>query len=115
MSPLKLLYCHNSIQASELAAPDLMEKVPAEIYDEYLTLIFHASSAPRLLIMILRSDFQPGPPGDAEPSAIDWVLLADDGVEPDAVKALAQSPENTYVESGQDQSHWGMTVLKILG
>ncbi|KAH9816887.1 ClpP/crotonase-like domain-containing protein [Melampsora americana] len=91
------------IQASELAAPDLIicpfltKKVPAEIYDRYLTLIVH-----------------PGPPGDAGPSAIDWVLLGDDGVEPDAVKALAQISENAYVESGRGRSHWGVTVLQAI-
>ncbi|EGG05706.1 uncharacterized protein MELLADRAFT_72096 [Melampsora larici-populina 98AG31] len=91
------------IQASELAAPDLIicpfltKKVPAEIYDRYLTLIVH-----------------PGPPGDAGPSAIDWVLLGDDGVEPDSVKALAQISENAYVESGRGRSHWGVTVLQAI-
>eukprot|EP00918_Siedleckia_nematoides_P024063 GHVU01051895.1.p1 GENE.GHVU01051895.1~~GHVU01051895.1.p1 ORF type:complete len:823 (-),score=16.97 GHVU01051895.1:205-2673(-) len=91
------------IEASEIAKPDLIicpfltKKVPAEIYERYLTLIIH-----------------PGPPGDAGPSAIDWVLLGDDGVEADAVKALAKVSDNAYVQSGLGRSHWGVTVLQAI-
>ncbi|KAG0142162.1 hypothetical protein CROQUDRAFT_50702 [Cronartium quercuum f. sp. fusiforme G11] len=91
------------IQATELASPDLIicpfltKKVPAEVYEKYLTLIVH-----------------PGPPGDAGPSAIDWVLLGDDGLEPDATKALVELSDNEYIQSSRGRSHWGVTVLQAI-
>ncbi|KAA1096946.1 hypothetical protein PGT21_032156 [Puccinia graminis f. sp. tritici] len=91
------------IEAAKLAGPDLIicpfltKKVPAEVYESYLTWIIH-----------------PGAPGDAGPSAIDWVLLGDDGTEADAQKALAKISTNEYVASGQGRSHWGVTVLQAI-
>jgi len=91
------------IDAAKLAGPDLIicpfltKKVPAQVYENYLTWIIH-----------------PGAPGDAGPSAIDWVLLGDDGSEPDAQKALAKISTNEYVASGQGRSHWGVTILQAI-
>ncbi|PLW49793.1 hypothetical protein PCASD_01514 [Puccinia coronata f. sp. avenae] len=91
------------IEAAKLAGPDLIicpfltKKVPAEVYESYLTWIIH-----------------PGAPGDAGPSAIDWVLLGDDGTEADPQKALAKISTNEYVASGQGRTHWGVTVLQAI-
>lgn len=86
------------IEAAALAQPDLIicpfltSRVPSEIYTEYLTLIVH-----------------PGPPGDAGPSAIDWVLMGDDG-------AVAESSQllQTGAWSRAGRSHWGVTVLQAV-
>lgn len=91
------------IEAATLASPDLVicpylvKKVPAEVYEKYLTLVIH-----------------PGPPGDAGPSALDWALLGDDGSEPDAEKALEIISSNKYVQAGHGRSHWGVTVLQAI-
>ncbi|CAH7667057.1 hypothetical protein PPACK8108_LOCUS1432 [Phakopsora pachyrhizi] len=91
------------IEATNLASPDLIicpfltKKVPSEVYSKFLTLIIH-----------------PGPPGDAGPSAIDWALLGDDGIEADASKALEKISENTYVAKRRGRSHWGVTVLQAI-
>lgn len=89
-------------EAARLAQPDLIlcpfltTRVPSDIYDAYLTLIVH-----------------PGPPGDAGPSSLDWVLMGDDGSEPDAAALLrhctgaASSPL-----SEQGRPYWGVTVLQ---
>ncbi|KND88033.1 Hydrogenase maturation factor HoxX [Tolypocladium ophioglossoides CBS 100239] len=58
------------IEAAELTKPPLVicpfltARVPQQVYDSYLTLIIY-----------------PGPPGDAGPSALDWLLMGDDGTE----------------------------------
>lgn len=91
------------IEAAKLAAPDLIicsfltKKVPAEVFESYLTWIVH-----------------PGAPGDAGPSSLDWVLLGDDGTEPDASKALEILSTNDYVASGKGRTHWGVTVLQAI-
>ena len=86
------------ISAAALADPDLIicpfltTLVPRSVYERYLTLIIH-----------------PGPPGDAGPSALDWVLLGDDGTINDP-KLLLQSLDHGPERSGR--SHWGVTVLQ---
>ncbi|KAK2592726.1 RNA polymerase II C-terminal domain kinase beta subunit [Conoideocrella luteorostrata] len=93
------LTAQSMIEAAALVQPDLIicpfltSLVPQQIYDEYLTLIVH-----------------PGPPGDAGPSAIDWLLMGDDGTEPDSETLLA---ENRFNPVGR--SHWGVTVLQATG
>lgn len=83
-------------EAVRLARPDLIicpfltTRVPADIYEEYMTLIVH-----------------PGPPGDAGPSSLDWVLMGDDGSEADA-NLLPQ--KHTLSENGRP--YWGVTVLQ---
>lgn len=88
------------IEAVALARPDLVicpfltAQVPKEIYKNVLTLIMH-----------------PGPPGDVGPSALDWVLMGDDGTvdDPNALlKSLDQDP------CGAGRSHWGITVLQAI-
>lgn len=85
-------------EAVQLAKPDLIicpfltTRVPRDIYDEYMTLIVH-----------------PGPPGDAGPSSLDWVLMGDDGTEPDAAQLL-QPPRASLSDKGRP--YWGVTVLQ---
>lgn len=86
------------VEAAALAQPDLIicpfltSRVPCEIYTNYLTLIVH-----------------PGPPGDAGPSAIDWVLMGDDGTIPESDQLLQA---RTWSRAGR--SHWGVTVLQAV-
>lgn len=65
------------IEAVQIFEPDLIvcpfltAKVPEEIYNSVMTLIIH-----------------PGPPGDAGPSALDWLLIGDNGFLVDAEAKL---------------------------
>ena len=86
------------VSAAALVSPDLIicpfltTLVPRQLYDRYLTLIVH-----------------PGPPGDAGPSALNWLLIGDDGTVDDHDSLLQN------LDSGSDQagrSHWGLTVLQ---
>lgn len=83
-------------EAAHLAKPDLIicpfltSRVPTDIYEEYMTLIVH-----------------PGPPGDAGPSSLDWVLMGDDGSESDPTQLLQK---HTLSEKGRP--YWGVTVLQ---
>ncbi|KAG9099573.1 hypothetical protein FRC06_005136, partial [Ceratobasidium sp. 370] len=87
------------IEACDLAKPDvilcpfLTRKVPREVYEKYLTLIVH-----------------PGAPGDAGPSALDWVLMGDTGLStsaPETLATVAAGPLPT-----KPRSHWAVTVLR---
>ncbi|KAG8778064.1 hypothetical protein FRC12_025195 [Ceratobasidium sp. 428] len=87
------------ISACELAKPDIIlcpfltRKVPQEVYEKYLTLIVH-----------------PGAPGDAGPSALDWVLMGDTGSSanaPETLAAIAAAPL-----PAKPRSHWAVTVLQ---
>lgn len=92
------LSAKSMIEAADMVQPDLIicpfltSLVPQQVYDEYLTLIIH-----------------PGPPGDAGPSAIDWMLMGDDGTEADSDRLLL---ENRFNPVGR--SHWGVTVLQAV-
>ncbi|KJZ74254.1 hypothetical protein HIM_06260 [Hirsutella minnesotensis 3608] len=72
--------------------PFLTTRVPRQIYEQYLTLIVH-----------------PGPPGDAGPSALDWLLMGDDGTEAVSDRLLTN---DSFSCSGR--SHWGVTVLQAV-
>ena len=74
--------------------PFLITRVPQEIYNTILTLIMH-----------------PGPPGDAGPSALDWVLLGDDGSTDDAGRLLTEL-DSKPMRPGR--THWGVTVLQAV-
>ncbi|KAF5022830.1 hypothetical protein F66182_5124 [Fusarium sp. NRRL 66182] len=86
------------IEAAILAKPDLIicpfltSRVPSRIFTQYLTLIIH-----------------PGPPGDAGPSALDWVLMGDDGTVQESDKLL-----DSQAWSRTGRSHWGVTVLQAV-
>ena len=88
------------ISAAKLARPDLIIcpfltiLVPEEIYSQYMTLIIH-----------------PGPPGDAGPSALDWVLMGDDGSEEDTGKLLESLDKGSHRPG---RTHWGVTVLQAI-
>lgn len=88
------------LEAVALANPDLVicpfltTFVPKKIYEDVLTLIVH-----------------PGPPGDAGPSSIDWLILGDDGSVEDEAQLLMQM-EAGIVRPGR--SHWGVTVLQAI-
>lgn len=83
-------------EAVQLAKPDLIicpfltSRVPSDIYEEYMTLIVH-----------------PGPPGDAGPSSLDWVLMGDDGTEADPAALLQK-----HTLSDEGRPYWGVTVLQ---
>lgn len=86
------------IEASDMVSPDLIicpfltAKVPKAVYSRFLTLIVH-----------------PGPPGDAGPSSLDWLLLGDDGMEADSDKLLQQQSLSDH-----GRSHWGVVVLQAI-
>lgn len=88
------------ISAVALFGPDLVicpfltTLVPKQIYEQYLTLIIH-----------------PGPPGDVGPSALDWVLMGDDGTVDDAGELLKKLDKE---ECRPGRSHWGITVLQAI-
>jgi enoyl-CoA hydratase/carnithine racemase len=87
------------ISAAELAKPDLIicpfltVRVPEEIHNNYLTLIIH-----------------PGPPGDAGPSSLDWVLCGGTG-ELTNTDELLKSLDG---ECSPGRTHWGVTVLQAM-
>jgi enoyl-CoA hydratase/carnithine racemase/methionyl-tRNA formyltransferase len=89
-----------ALSAVALASPDLIicpfltTMVPKEIYDNYLTLIIH-----------------PGPPGDVGPSALDWLLMGDDGSIDDAPELLRRL-DSEPCRPGR--THWGITVLQAI-
>jgi enoyl-CoA hydratase/carnithine racemase/methionyl-tRNA formyltransferase len=86
------------LEAVALSKPDLVicpfltTFVPKLIYDNVCTLVIH-----------------PGPPGDAGPSSLDWLLFGDDGSIEDPAELLAQIDAGTTFKG---RSHWGVTVLQ---
>jgi len=87
-------------EAVELFGPDIVicpfltARVPRAIFTRILTLIIH-----------------PGPPGDAGPSAIDWLILGCDGSTDDTELALRTL--NSY-EVRPGRSHWGVSVIQAI-
>ncbi|TKA78388.1 hypothetical protein B0A55_04729 [Friedmanniomyces simplex] len=88
------------ISAATLAQPDLIicpfltNLVPRQLYESWMTLIIH-----------------PGPPGDAGPSALDWVLMGDDGSINDPHELLQA------LDGGLDQpgrTYWPVAVLQAI-
>lgn len=86
------------LQAVALSKPDLVicpfltTFVPKLIYDNVCCLIVH-----------------PGPPGDAGPSSLDWLLFGDDGTVEDPAELLEHIEEGSFFRG---RSHWGVTVLQ---
>ena len=86
------------LEAVALSKPDLVicpfltTFVPKQIYENVMTLIIH-----------------PGPPGDAGPSSIEWLLLGDDGTVEDPAELLQRMDSGVEYEG---RSHWGVTVLQ---
>ncbi|KAK4206065.1 hypothetical protein QBC37DRAFT_461465 [Rhypophila decipiens] len=75
-----------------IICPFLTARVPQEIYQQFLTLIVH-----------------PGPPGDVGSSALDWLLVGDDGSETDPENLLITQPL-----SDLGRQYWGVTVLQAI-
>ena len=86
------------LEAVALSKPDLVicpfltTFVPKAIYENICCLIIH-----------------PGPPGDAGPSSLDWLLFGDDGTIEDPAELLEQMDKGKHFEG---RSHWGVTVLQ---
>jgi len=86
------------LEAVALSKPDLVicpfltTFVPKLIYENICCLIIH-----------------PGPPGDAGPSSLDWLLFGDDGSVEDPAELLDQMDKGRLFEG---RSHWGVTVLQ---
>ncbi|KAI5456126.1 hydrogenase maturation factor hoxX [Mariannaea sp. PMI_226] len=86
------------IDATTLYQPDLIicpfltTRVPRQVHRQFLTLIVH-----------------PGPPGDVGPSALDWLLMGDDGSEDDPGELLRTQPL-----SASGRQYWGVTVLQAI-
>lgn len=94
MSDEAMLEAVNLFDPDIAVCPFLTARVPREIHSDVLTLIMH-----------------PGPPGDVGPSAIDWLLLGDDGTIDNANDTL-KSLENGPIKSGR--THWGVTILEAI-
>ncbi|WVR08307.1 hypothetical protein IAU60_005360 [Kwoniella sp. DSM 27419] len=81
------------IAAAEQWKPDLIlcpfltKKIPASVHNRWITLVVH-----------------PGPPGDAGPSSLDWMMLGDDGSITDSTKALDALMASSDVRG---RTHWG--------
>lgn len=86
------------IEAASLAHPHLVicpfltSTVPAEVYTKYMTLIVH-----------------PGAPGDGGPSALDFMLMGEDGTDEDIERVITK---DLWSEHGR--SHWGVTILQAI-
>ena len=92
LSAQHMLEAARLVQPHLVICPFLTSLVPQQVYEAFLTLIVH-----------------PGPPGDAGPSALDWLLMGDDGSEQDSQRLLA---DNGFSPVGR--SHWGVTVLQAI-
>lgn len=92
LCPEKMIEAADLVKPHLIICPFLTSLVPHQIYETYLTLIVH-----------------PGPPGDAGPSALDWMLMGDDGTVADSRQLLR---DNRFNPVGR--SHWGVTVLQAI-
>ncbi|WVQ75223.1 hypothetical protein IAR50_004835 [Cryptococcus sp. DSM 104548] len=84
-----MLHAAESWQPDIVLCPFLTKKLPPSIHNRWITLVVH-----------------PGPPGDAGPSSLDWVLLGDNGSIPsssDLLPALLSSLPSPVAQ----RSHWG--------
>ncbi|KAK8849425.1 hypothetical protein IAR55_004757 [Kwoniella newhampshirensis] len=87
----KMIEAAESWDADLVLCPFLTKKLPESIYSRWITLVVH-----------------PGPPGDAGPSSLDWVLLGDDGTTADSSVALTNLLARSTSDGQLNQrSHWG--------
>ncbi len=84
----------NLYEPDIIMCPFLTARIPKEIYSKVLTLIIH-----------------PGPPGDVGPSALDWLLMGDDGTIDDASETLQRLDSGPI---GPGRSHWAVTILEAI-
>jgi enoyl-CoA hydratase/carnithine racemase len=86
------------VEAAALAHPHLVicpfltSFVPTEVYTKYMTLVVH-----------------PGAPGDGGPSALDFIIMGEDGTDDNIERVMAK---DLWSEHGR--SHWGVTVLQAM-
>ncbi|KAG8747732.1 hypothetical protein FRC10_011861 [Ceratobasidium sp. 414] len=102
------------IEACDLAKPDvvlcpfLTRKVPREVHEKVsIALVCTRSLTPCQHLTLI---VHPGAPGDAGPSALDWVLMGDAGSSasaPETLAAIAAEPL-----PAKSRSHWAVTVLQ---
>ncbi|WWC93114.1 uncharacterized protein L201_008080 [Kwoniella dendrophila CBS 6074] len=86
-----MLNAAESWEADIVLCPFLTKKLPESIYSQWITLVVH-----------------PGPPGDAGPSSLDWVLMGDDGTITDSAEALdTLVNKSTADRESTQRSHWG--------
>ncbi|ELU45165.1 methyltransferase domain-containing protein [Rhizoctonia solani AG-1 IA] len=108
------------IEAAELAKPDIIlcpfltRKVPQEVYEKVnlllppITRFAHPICCCRRQYLTLI--VHPGAPGDAGPSALDWVLMGDTGLLTSAPETLARVASAPL--PSKPRSHWAVTVLQ---
>jgi methionyl-tRNA formyltransferase len=75
-----------------IICPFLTSFVPAEVYNKYMTLVVH-----------------PGAPGDGGPSALDFVIMGEDGTDNDIERVMWK---DLWSEHGRN--HWNVTVLQAM-
>lgn len=94
LSEEAMIEAANMVKPDLIICPFLTVRVPRIVYDTYMTLIIH-----------------PGAPGDSGPSALDWVLMGDDGSINDAQNLLQVLQEGRSLPG---RTHWGVTVLQAI-
>lgn len=88
----------STIEAATLAHPHLIicpfltSHVPREVYTKYMTIVIH-----------------PGAPGDGGPSALDFVIMGEDGTDDEIERVMSR---DLWSEHGR--SHWAVTVLQAI-
>lgn len=92
LSPDTMIEAASMTQPHLIICPFLTSLVPAEVYTKYMTFIVH-----------------PGAPGDGGPSALDFVIMGEDGTVADVEKLLE---EDAWSEDGR--SHWAVTVIQAI-
>ncbi|KAI5204778.1 ClpP/crotonase [Aureobasidium subglaciale] len=75
-----------------IICPFLTSAVPAEIYTRYMTLVVH-----------------PGAPGDGGPSALDFIIMGEDGTDNNLERVMSK---DLWSEHGR--THWAVTVLQAI-
>ena len=108
------------LDATEKVQPDviigafLTRKVPKAIWTKVsLTVVIMASLNHQYSygIQYMTLILHPGPPGDAGPSAIDWVLMGDTGIHEDSKDALTKQCLNPEIQD-VGRTQWGVTCLQ---
>ncbi|ORY35015.1 hypothetical protein BCR39DRAFT_490700, partial [Naematelia encephala] len=80
-------------KADLVICPFLTKRVPDSVFKKWITLVVH-----------------PGPPGDAGPSSLDWMLLGDEGSLPTSTDTLATLLDPACAPA--HRSHWGSIVFQ---
>ncbi|KEQ91180.1 hypothetical protein AUEXF2481DRAFT_44380 [Aureobasidium subglaciale EXF-2481] len=75
-----------------VVCPFLTSAVPTEIYTRYMTLVVH-----------------PGAPGDGGPSALDFIIMGEDGTDDNLERVMSKD-----IWSEHGRTHWAVTVLQAI-